>query len=132
MGALRACCGRDFAEGRGIGRDYQLALFWEKRAAKLGSTECKHAIERLTALIDPNRKKKSMTLRLELEGKLKKVCADFSAEKISLDEVDELVCDVESSYENSLYDAVLTKEDAREVWKSIHKAYEILGAKDVS
>ena len=124
--------GEIFAEGRGVGRDYQLALFWEKRAAKLGSTECKHAIERLTALIDPNRKKKSMTLRLELEGKLKKVCADFSAEKMSLDEVGELVCDVESSYENSLYDAVLTKEDAREVWKSIHKAYEILGAKDVS
>lgn len=108
-----------FFEGRGVCRDYHLALFWEKRAEKLGSTKCKQAIARLTAMLDPDREEKSRVLRIEHETTLGQIRDDFQQNKISSDEAVERVLDDETAFENQLYDGVVTKEDACIIQRSI-------------
>ena len=122
--------GRIFAEGKGIGQDNRIALFWEKRAAKLGSTECKHAIVQLTALLDPNREKKSRALRIGHETRLKQLCEDYSQKKLSQEKAIGWVLYDKISFEGQSYDRLLTEGDICAVSKALGAAYEVLGIEE--
>lgn len=122
--------GRIFAEGKGIEPDNRIALFWEKRAAKLGSTECKHAIAQLTALLDPNRDKKSRTLRIGHETKLKQLCDDYLRKKLSQEKAIGWVLYDKIAFEEQSYDKLLTAGDSFVVSKAFAAAYEILGIEE--
>ena len=122
--------GRNFAEGKGLDQDNRIALFWEKRAAKLGSTECKHAIAQLTALLDPNREKKSCALRIRHETKLKQLCDDYLRKKLSQEKTIGLVLYDKIAFEEQSYDRLLTAGDIRSVSKAFAAAYEILGVEE--
>lgn len=122
--------GRIFAEGKGIGQDNRIALFWEKRAAKLGSTDCKHAIAQLAALLDPNREKKSRALRIGHETRLKQLCEDYSQKKLSQEKAIGWVLYDKISFEGQSYDRLLTEGDICAVSKALGAAYEVLGIEE--
>ena len=122
--------GRIFAEGKGIGQDNSIALFWEKRAAKLGSTDCKHAIAQLAALLDPNREKKSRALRIGHETRLKQLCEDYSQKKLSQEKAIGWVLYDKISFEGQSYDRLLTEGDICAVSKALGAAYEVLGIEE--
>lgn len=122
--------GRIFAEGKGVDQDNRIALFWEKRAAKLGSAECKHAIAQLTALLDPNREKKSYALRIGHETRLKQLCDDYLRKKLSQEKAIEWVLYDKISFEEQSYDRILTEGDIRAVSKVFGAAYEVLGIEE--
>ena len=122
--------GRIFAEGKGLGQDNRIALFWEKRAAKLGSTECKHAIVQLTALLDPNREKKSRALRIGHETKLKQLCEEYSQKKLSQEKAIGWVLYDKISFEEQSYDRLLTAGDICAVSKAFAAAYDVLGIEE--
>ena len=122
--------GRIFAEGKGIGQDNSIALFWEKRAAKLGSTECKHAIVQLTALLDPNREKKSRMLRIGHETRLKQLCDDYAQKKLSQEKAIGLVLYDKIAFEEQSSDRILTEGDVCAVSKAFGDAYEVLGIEE--
>lgn len=122
--------GRIFAEGNGVDQDNRIALFWEKRAAKLGSTECKHAIAQLTALLDPNREKKSHALRIGHETKLKQLCDDYSRKKLSQEKAIKWVLLDKIAFEEQSYDKLLTEGDACVVSKAFGAAYAVLGLEE--
>lgn len=122
--------GRIFAEGKFVGKDNRIALFWEKRAAKLGSTKGSREVVRLTALLDPNREKKSHALLIKHETKLKQLCDEYLRRELSQEKAIELVLYDRVSFDDEMSDKRLTEGDVSYVSKAFDVAYEILGIEE--
>ncbi len=55
--------GMIFSRGRGVRRNYRLALFWEKKALRKGSSAARHEVCRLKAILNLGQKEKSARKR---------------------------------------------------------------------
>ena len=116
-----------FSSGEGVVRNYDLALQWEVRARRLGSSKANHEILRLKNVLDPKRKAKSLSRRMGFQKTLESICCQLEERKIKPDVAYERISEVEVSCECNLHDCLLTKRDysvLQKLWSGFYERFQ--------
>ena len=112
--------GQRFLRGEGVTRDYALALFWERRALRQGSSLAGTEVVRLKNLMNPRRKEKSLGVCKRLVAEIERMRSDGGERRTDrFDESNRLEC-VEISVEEYVSNGLLMPHDATKVYKALH------------
>ena len=117
--------GEIFSTGCGVRRNYELALFWEKKALRHGSAAAQHAVRRLKALLDPGHIHKSAKIRERLESKIAEISRNFLVGKIKVKVASNQISAVQEDVECDMYDGKMTPKDGNAVLRACERAFDV-------
>ena len=121
--------GQRFLRGEGVPRDYALALFWEQRAVRQGSSLAGSEVVLLKNLMDPRRKEKSAVVCKRLLSVIARIRREGEEGIERIGVLNRLDC-AEISVGECMSDGLLMRSDAARVSKALHLANVALRGED--